>query len=68
MVFTNFCTREGRVLQVCTRGGTFFLCQMCTKEGMVFQRICVKDSIFDSIFGAMRQFDSFAQHFGLQFG
>ncbi len=35
MVFTNFCTREGRVLKACTREGS------CTREGMDFGSKCV---------------------------
>ncbi len=48
MVFTSFCTREGRVLKACTREGRVFRCQMCTSKAVVFpifQIICVKEGI-----------------------
>ncbi len=46
MVFTNFCTRVGMVLKVCTREGRGFCSQICTIEGRVFQRICVNEGNF----------------------
>ncbi len=46
MVFTNFCTREGRVLKACPREGRVFCDKMCTREGRVFQTICVNKGNF----------------------
>ena len=65
MVFTIFCTREGRVLEACTGEGRVFG-DKCVLERVGFFKEFVSKKVFLQIFGATHQFFSSIKHFGLQ--